>query len=75
MLAMFRRLWRIRDQAWPLVAATAALLTSLMTSEVFYPTLATGWYLGLYFVSLHIAAGLPKTGTALALPRGRGLAQ
>ena len=55
--AMFRYLWRIRDQAWAMVAVTAALLTSLMTSEVFYPTLATGWYLGLYFVSLQIAAG------------------
>jgi len=57
--AMFRHLWRIREQAWAMVAVTAALLTSLMTSEVFYPTLATGWYLGLYFVSLHIAAGIP----------------
>jgi O-antigen ligase len=58
--AMFRQLWRSRGQAWALVAVTAALLTSLMTSEVFYPTLATGWYLGLYFVSLHIAAGVRR---------------
>jgi len=56
--AMFRHLWRNRDQAWAMVAVTAALLTSLMTSEVLYPTLATGWYLGLYFVSLQIAAGV-----------------
>ena len=71
--AMFRHLWRIRDQAWAMVAVTAALLTSLMTSEVFYPTLATGWYLGLYFVSLHVAAGIPHDDgmpkqAALALP-------
>jgi O-antigen ligase len=58
--AMFRHLWRIRDRAWAMVAVTAALLTSLMTSEMFYPTLATGWYLGLYFVSLNIAAGIPR---------------
>jgi O-antigen ligase len=58
--ALFRLLWRIRDRAWAMVAVTAALLTSLMTSEVLYPTLATGWYLGLYFVSLHIAAGIPR---------------
>ena len=57
--AMFRHLWRIRDRAWAMVAVTAALLTSLMTSEMFYPTLATGWYLGLYFVSLDIAARIP----------------
>jgi O-antigen ligase len=58
--AMFRHLWYIRDRAWAMVAVTAALLTSLMTSEMFYPTLATGWYLGLYFVSLNIASGLPR---------------
>jgi len=58
--AMLRRLWSIRNRAWPMVAATAALLTSLMTSEVLYPTLATGWYLGLYFVSLQVAAGTPR---------------
>jgi O-antigen ligase len=57
--AMLRQLWRTRDQTWAMVAVTAALLTSLMTSEVFYPTLATGWYLGLYFVSLQIAGGIP----------------
>jgi O-antigen ligase len=71
--AMFRHLWRIRDRAWAMVAVTAALLTSLMTSEMFYPTLATGWYLGLYFVSLNIAAGIPHNDempkqAALALP-------
>jgi hypothetical protein len=76
--AMFRRLWIIRDRAWPLVAATVALLTSLMTSEVFYPTLATGWYLGLYFVSLQVASGMPPRGLAsrraapVRLPEGTG---
>ena len=52
---MFSRLWRYRSIAWPLVATTAGMLTSVMTSAILYPNLATGWYLGLYFVSLHVA--------------------
>jgi hypothetical protein len=50
---IFFRIWRRRKLAWPLVAVTAALLSSSLTSGVFYPNLATGWYLGLYFVMLH----------------------
>jgi len=56
---IFLRLWRIRDRAWPLVAVTAGMLTSIMTSETFYPNLATGWGLGLYLVLLRIVPSVP----------------
>jgi hypothetical protein len=53
---IFLHLWRIRGRAWAMVAVTAGMQTSLLTSEIFYPTLSGGWYLGLYFVSLHVSA-------------------
>lgn len=56
-IRIFRRIWAVRREAWTMVALTASMLTSVFTSAIFYPTLATGWYLGLYFVSLHIMAG------------------
>jgi len=53
-IRVFRRVWGARREAWPVVALTTALLTSVYTSAIFYPTLATGWYLGLFFVALHV---------------------
>jgi O-antigen ligase len=52
---IFRRLWQHRHVAWPVVATTAGMLSSVLTSAIFYPNLATGWYLGLYFICFHIA--------------------
>jgi hypothetical protein len=48
------RIWHIRDRAWSLWALTLAMLSSIFTSTIFYPSLSTGWYLGLYFVTMHI---------------------
>lgn len=55
-VAIFDRLWRMRKRAWPSVALFFGLLSSSMTSAIFYPNLATGWYLGLFFITLHIQA-------------------
>lgn len=55
---VWRRLWAIRQRAWASVALFIGLLASSMTSGIFYPNLATGWYLGLFFVILHIQAAL-----------------
>jgi hypothetical protein len=52
---IFRRIWRARQRSWNMVALTAGLLSSALTSGIFYPNLATGWYLGFYFVTMHIA--------------------
>ncbi|MBP1695436.1 MAG: hypothetical protein H6Q41_624 [Deltaproteobacteria bacterium] len=52
---IFRRVWIIRKDAWAMLALTAGLLSSSLTSGILYPNLATGWYLGLYFVVFHIA--------------------
>lgn len=52
------RIWRARREAWILVAVTFSMLTSVFTSAIFYPNLSTGWYLGLYFVIMHIALGV-----------------
>ena len=52
---IFTSLWRIRYQVWPMVAVTGGMLTSTFTSGIFEASLATGWFLGLYFVCLHIA--------------------
>jgi hypothetical protein len=57
---IFRWVWRHRHTAWPMVAVTAGMLTSTLTSGIFGASLATGWYLGLYFVCLHIAASSPS---------------
>jgi hypothetical protein len=52
---IFQMLWRQRQQGWALVAVTAGMMTSFFTSAVFLPTLATGWYLGFYYLLTHLA--------------------
>jgi hypothetical protein len=70
-IRIFGRIWAVRREAWVMVALTAGMLTSVFTSAIFYPTLATGWYLGLYFVSLHIMAGSqPVDATSSSIPIG-----
>jgi hypothetical protein len=56
-IRIFRRIWASRQEAWTLVSLTVAMLTSVFTSAIFYPNLATGWYLGLYFVTMHLVVG------------------
>jgi O-antigen ligase len=53
-IRIFRRVWAARHRAWASVALTAGMLTSALTSEIFYPTLSTGWYLGLYVITLQL---------------------
>lgn len=53
-LGIFRRIWSARRTAWTLSALLIGLLSSIFTSDILAPTLATGWYLGLFFVSIHI---------------------
>jgi O-antigen ligase len=53
-IRIFRRIWMVRREAWALVALTASMLASTIASAIFYPTLSTGWYLGLYFVAMHL---------------------
>jgi len=60
-IRMFRRVWNSRHRSWHLVALTAGLLSSAFTSGIFYPNLATGWYLGFYFVSMHVCFGAVYT--------------
>jgi len=52
---IFRRIWAAKKRSWQMVALTAGLLSSALTSGIFYPNLATGWYLGFYFVAMHVA--------------------
>ncbi len=56
-IRIFRRIWAERREAWAMVALTAGMLTSFFTSAIFYPNLASGWYLGLYFIVIHIMLG------------------
>jgi len=56
-LRIFRRIWSHRQKSWSIIALTAAMLTSTLTAAIFYPALSTGWYLGLYFIVLHITLG------------------
>jgi O-antigen ligase len=56
-IRIFRRIWMVRREAWAMVALTAGMFTSFFTSTIFYPNLASGWYLGLYFVTMHIMLG------------------
>jgi len=52
---IFQRIWAAKKRSWQMVALTAGLLSSALTSGIFYPNLATGWYLGFYFVAMHVA--------------------
>jgi O-antigen ligase/polysaccharide polymerase Wzy-like membrane protein len=56
-LRIFSRIWQYRQQSWVIISLTVAMFTSVFTSAIFYPNLATGWYLGLYFVAMHIMLG------------------
>jgi len=60
-IGIFRNVWAHKHRSWAMVALTAGLLSSVMTSGIFYPNLATGWYLGTYFICLHIAMGRETT--------------
>ena len=53
-MQIFKLLWSRRTQVWSNVAMSIAMLTSVMTSTIFYPSLASGWFLGAYFVAIHL---------------------
>lgn len=53
-IKIFKRIWVAKKKSWVMVALSGGMLTSIMTSAVFYPTLGTGWYLGLYFISFKV---------------------
>jgi hypothetical protein len=56
-IRIFSRIWHARHKSWVLLSVTVSMFTSVLTSAIFYPNLATGWYLGFYFVSMHIMVG------------------
>ena len=58
-IRLLKRIWRMRGRSWPLVAVTAGLLSSSMTSAILMPNLATGWYLGFFFVCFYIMPARP----------------
>jgi O-antigen ligase len=64
-LRIFRRIWVVRQEAWIFISLSGGMLTSFLTSAIFYPTLSTGWYLGLYFVVLHVLTSKPIDVTAI----------
>lgn len=64
-LRIFRRIWVVRQEAWTFISLSGGMLTSFLTSAIFYPTLGTGWYLGLYFVVLHVLTIKPIDVTAI----------
>ena len=69
-ISVFRRVWHARHRSWHLVALTAGLLSSAFTSGIFYPNLASGWYLGFYFVSMHVCFGAAFTRPSDGRTRG-----
>jgi O-antigen ligase len=73
-VAIFRRVWQSRAKSRPMVAVTVGMLSSVLTSTIFYPNLATGWYLAFYFICLHIAMTPTAEGPAMA-PANRGRRQ
>lgn len=58
---IFGRIWRRRWEAWAMVSLTIGMLTSALTSAIFYPNLSTGWYLGLFFVAMHIVPSVSQS--------------
>jgi hypothetical protein len=58
-LRILRRIWTACQEAWVFIALSAGMLTSFLTSAIFYPTLGTGWYLCLYFIVLHTLSTKP----------------
>jgi hypothetical protein len=67
-LRIFRRVWRTRTPGMVAVALTGAFLASSLTANIFTPNLSSGWYLGMYYVMLHIEWAI---GTGRALSGGR----